>query len=423
MSLNELISVSVFIFTLLVITLEKVRREIAALLGGGIVIVLGIFPQEEAFHYIDLNTIGLLLGMMLVAGVLKETGLFEYLAIKAVKLGKGNAWAILMTLSWATAVVSALVDNVTTVLLIAPIALSIAEIMKIDPLPYLYSIVFASNIGGTATLIGDPPNIIIGSFARLSFADFLFNLTPIVLIIMLSLPLSIRIFFGKISIPRESWNVVSRIEETSLIKDTKFLKYKVAILLGIIVAFCFHSVIGLEAATIAVLGGMAMLILCGKEAERIIRESVELPTLLFFAGFFIIVGALDYSGVIRRLGSAFISLVGDKQFLAANVLLWGSGFASAFIDNIPYTATMVYFVNDLIHTAHFSPAFWWVLALGACLGGNGTLIGASANIVVASMTDRAGYRIRFVDFLKVGMFTMVLSLILSDIYIALRYFM
>ncbi len=423
MSLNELISVSVFIFTLLVITLEKVRREIAALLGGGIVIVLGIFPQEEAFHYIDLNTIGLLLGMMLVAGVLKETGLFEYLAIKAVKLGKGNAWAILMTLSWATAVVSALVDNVTTVLLIAPIALSIAEIMKIDPLPYLYSIVFASNIGGTATLIGDPPNIIIGSFARLSFADFLFNLTPIVLIIMLSLPLSIRIFFGKISIPRESWNVVSRIEETSLIKDTKFLKYKVAILLGIIVAFCFHSVIGLEAATIAVLGGMAMLILCGKEAERIIRESVELPTLLFFAGFFIIVGALDYSGVIRRLGSAFISLVGDKQLLAANVLLWGSGFASAFIDNIPYTATMVYFVNDLIHTAHFSPAFWWVLALGACLGGNGTLIGASANIVVASMTDRAGYRIRFVDFLKVGMFTMVLSLILSDIYIALRYFM
>ncbi|MCD6363146.1 MAG: ArsB/NhaD family transporter, partial [Synergistetes bacterium] len=413
MSLNELISVSVFIFTLLVITLEKVRREIAALLGGGIVIALGVFPQKEAFHYIDLNTIGLLLGMMLVAGVLKETGLFEYLAIKAIKLGRGNAWAILMTLSWATAVVSALVDNVTTVLLIAPIALSIAEIMKIDPLPYLYSIVFASNIGGTATLIGDPPNIIIGSFAGLSFTDFLFNLTPIVLVIMLLLPLSIRIFFGKISIPHESWNVVSRIEETNLIKDTKFLKYKVAILLGIIVAFCFHSVMGLEAATIAVLGGMVMLIFCGKEAERIIRESVELPTLLFFAGFFIIVGALDYSGVIRRLGSAFISLVGNKQFFAANVLLWGSGFASAFIDNIPYTATMVYFVNDLIHTAHFSSAFWWVLALGACLGGNGTLIGASANIVVASIADRAGYRIRFLDFLKVGMFTMVLSLILS----------
>ncbi len=423
MSLNGFISVSVFIFTLLVITLEKVRREIAALLGGGIVIVLGVFPQKEAFHYIDLNTIGLLLGMMLVAGVLKETGLFEYLAIKAIKLGKGNAWAILMTLSWATAVVSALVDNVTTVLLIAPIALSIAEIMKIDPLPYLYSIVFASNIGGTATLIGDPPNIIIGSFARLSFVDFLFNLTPVVLVIMFLLPLSIRIFFGKISIPRESWSVVSRIEEINLIKDTKFLKYKVAILLGIIMAFSFHSVMGLEAATIAVLGGMAMLILCGKEAERIIRESVELPTLLFFAGFFVIVGALDYSGVIKRLGSAFISLVGDKQLLAANVLLWGSGFASAFIDNIPYTATMVYFVNDLIHTAHFSPAFWWVLALGACLGGNGTLIGASANIVVASIADRAGYRIRFLDFLKVGMFTMVLSLALSDIYIALRYFM
>ncbi len=423
MSFPQIASVVIFIGSVALIATEKVKREVAALLGGSLVIVLGILPQDKAFHYIDLNTLGLLLGMMVVAGVLKETGLFEYLAIKAIKLGKGNGWIIFMYLSGVTALVSTVINNVTTVLLVAPIALSMAEIMKINALPYLYGIVFASNIGGTATLIGDPPNVMIGSFAHLSFMDFIYNLAPVVFIIMLSLPLVIKVFFGNLTIPRESWDTILRVDEGKLIKDSEDLKLKILILLGIILGFVFHGYIGLPAATVAVFGAMIMILPCGEEADRIIKESVELNTLLFFIGFFIMVGALEHTGVINSLGNFFVKHMKGKPVLASNVLLWGSGFISAFVDNIPYTAAMLYFVDDLIRNAHFSPAFWWVLALGTCLGGNGTLIGASPNIVVAEIAKKSGYKITFADFLKIGMFTMILCMVISSIYVALRYFM
>jgi len=416
-----------------VIMMEKFNRAVLSLLGGGLMILSGVLTQERAVAGIDFNTIGLLTGMMVIVAISQKTGVFQYVAIRSAKLVKGNPWGILVMLSVVTAVFSAFLDNVTTVLLIVPVTLLITDALGIKPYPFLFSQIVSSNIGGTATLIGDPPNIMIGSQAHLSFYDFLVNLTPIIPLIMLMTFLILWVMFGRgMQASDEARALVMQFDEREAIKDVPLLRKSLSVLAMVILGFTVSHAIHLEPATIAMFGAAALLLLqtWGQpmhdkdHAYEGVMAEVEWTTIFFFVGLFIIITGVEHVGVISMLAKKTLELTGGDFNATAAAILWISAIASAFIDNIPFVATMIPMIKSMAPTfggAHELVPLWWALALGACLGGNGSLIGASANLIVAGFSQRAGHPISFLRFTKHAFMLMLLSIAVSHVYLYFRY--
>ncbi len=423
----------IFIATYAIIISERINRAIVALLGGGLMILCGILTQEAAIRGIDFNTLGLLIGMMVIVSITKKSGVFQFVAIWIAKKVKAHPIGIMLMMSLVTALFSALLDNVTTVLLVTPVILLITEELKIKPYPYLFATIFMSNIGGTATLIGDPPNIMIGSAANLSFNDFLFHLTPIIPLIAMATLLPIWWFWRKDMVATSQDRArVMRFNEIEAITDWKLLKQALLVFVLVIVGFMLHSVLHLQPATIAMFGAAMLLLLenfaCdaeeqGKRVHHALSE-VEWVTLFFFIGLFIAVYGIEQAGLISAMATGMLSFTGGDLTTTALTILWGSALASAFVDNIPFVATMIPLIKSMAPAMGGEQAImplWWALALGACLGGNGTLVGASANLVVAGIAERAGTPIRFATFLKIAFPLMLISIAISHVYLYLRY--
>ncbi|MBN2657720.1 MAG: ArsB/NhaD family transporter [Spirochaetales bacterium] len=413
-----------FVLLFILISLEVVNKTILALLGAVLFIATGIINEHAAYAEIDWNVIFLLIGMMVIVGITKKSGLFQYIAIKSAKMVNGDPVQILILFSLITAVLSALLDNVTTVLILTPVIILISVELGLSPVPYIISSTLASNIGGMATLIGDPPNIMIGSAAGLGFHDFLVNLGPLVLILMVLHSLTVFLLFRKdLSVSMERRARIMEFDENASISDKSLLIKSLIVLALVLLMFLLHGVTGLEPSTVA-LGGAALLMLLvgGEEVEEFFHE-VEWSTIFFFIGLFIMVGGLVELGVINFLAVKYLQLTGGNVLVTAESIIWVSGFLSAFLDNIPYVATMIPLVERLgehIGQVAVQPV-WWALAIGACLGGNGTLIGASANVVSAGISGRSGYRISFLEFTRYGMISMISTLLVSSLYVYLRY--
>lgn len=418
---NFLPAIIIFLVAYGIIISEKLNRTVVALLGAIAMVVFHILSQEEAFHVIDFNTIGLLVGMMTIVNILKRTGIFQYIAIKTAKLSKGSPWKIMLYFSVVTAVASALLDNVTTILLIAPVTFVITETLGLNPVPFLITEVLTANIGGTATLIGDPPNIMIGGATNLSFMDFLINLGPVVVVIFIVVLLLLKFIYGsQLKISEENKAKIAEFDETKTITDSVLLKKSGIVLLGTIIGFAIHQSFGLESATIALLGAGILLLISKVDVEEILTE-VEWPTIFFFMGLFIMVGALEEIGVIEVVANQLISLTHGNVFVTTMLILWVAAIASAFLDNIPFVATMIPLIHSIGATGMDTTSLWWALALGACLGGNGSVVGATANVIVSGMLHKKGYKLTFGDFLKIGFPLMLISVFISMIYLIIFY--
>ncbi len=420
------VAIAIFVTAYALIISEKVHRTVVGLFGAMLMILLGILDQETAVHHIDFNTIGLLMGMMIVVNITSETGLFNFLAIWAAKKVKAQPVALLVALSTLTAVCSALLDNVTTVLLTVPVTFNIAAQLKVDVKPFLMAQIISSNIGGTATLIGDPPNIMIGSAVGLSFGDFILNMTAVsVFIFLVTVAIIVMIYRNDLHTKPELQDKVLRLNEKEQITNPGLLKRCLAVLAITISLFAFHGMLGLESATAALTGAGLLLLVSFHNNEEMIAKmlsKIEWLAIFFFGGLFILVGALVETGVIKMLAEEAIKVTNGDVTLTAMIILWMSAIASAFIDNIPFVATMIPLIKDMgtMGLTNLDP-MWWSLALGACLGGNGTLIGASANVVVASMAAQRGRAISFIGFMKVAFPLMILSIIISTVYVYFRY--
>jgi Na+/H+ antiporter NhaD/arsenite permease-like protein len=410
-----------FLVAYALIASERFDRTLIALLGGLLVVAFGVIDQEEAFAAIDFNVIFLLAGMMVLAGGLSKTGFFEYVAGYAIHLSRGQPFRLLIILSLLTAVLSALLDNVTTVVLLTPVTLSIARTLRVSPFPYLISQILASNIGGTATLIGDPPNILIGSAAGLDFVDFVVNLTPVVLVILGVFLVIMWLLFGRTMEDDASrLDVLAALDPAAAIKDRALMFRALAVLGLTIVGFLAHSAIGLEAATVALLGATVLMIVGPLDPHEALRD-IEWNTLFFFVGLFMLVESVVHVGILGGVADALATATAGRLDLAAIGLLWLSALASAVVDNIPYTATAIPVVERLIESGLSADPLWWSLALGACLGGNLTIVGASANIVVANLAARDGHPITFMQFFRYGVGVVVASLVISTVYVWIRY--
>ncbi len=412
----------IFALTYALIATELVHKTVAALGGAVVVIVIRLLSQEDAFRAVDWNVIFLLASMMIIADIARRTGIFQWLAVRTIKMARGDPFWILASLSIVTAVVSAFLDNVTTVVLIAPLTIYMAQLFQMSPVPFLTAEFVASNMGGTATLIGDPPNIMIGSHAGLDFVAFVLNQAPtIILVLMFFVPAAWLLFRRDLHVPPELKGLVMSMSEREMITDPGLL-LKALVVLGLaLVGFIFHGALGYEPATVALAGAVSLL-WWGKVDVREVFNEVEWPTLFFFVGLFIIVESLATTGVISAMAQFMLGLTGGSLPLTGTVILWFSGFASGIVDNIPFTATMLPLVAEL--GAHMPvESLWWSLSLGACLGGNFTLVGASANVVVAHMSERAGYPISFKSYLKYGIPLTFGSLIISNLTLWLRYWL
>ena len=421
MNLQQMIAVGVFLLVMAAIISEKVHRSVAALAGAVVLLLTHVLTIEIAADYVDLNTIGVLVGMMLFVAVVKSSGLFEYIAIWSAKLTRGQPMAILAVFTVITAVLSAFLDNVTTVLLIGPMTIAITQILEVNPVPFLLSQIMASNIGGTATLIGDPPNIMIGSAAGLSFADFIVNTGPVVVVI---LAVVLGIFFlmyrGNLHVEKENMEKVLTLDEKLTIKDASLLRKSVIMIVLVVVGFIFHAQLGIESATVALTAAGVMLLIGGQDAEDVIL-GVEWSTILFFIGLFVVVGGLNSTGVIAMLANGMLDLVGDNEMLAIVLIVWASALISAFLDNIPFVATLIPMIQTMQQGGMDVLPLWWALSLGACLGGNGSLIGASANVVLAGVSAKNGYPITFMSYLKKGFPLMLLSVAICTVYLLIRF--
>ncbi len=424
---------SVFVLSYILIVTEKLNRAVVAMLGAAVMVVSGVLNQQAAMQGVDFNTIGLLTGMMIIVAITSESGVFQYLAIKSAKLVRGDPWGILVMLMLVTAFLSALLDNVTTVLLIAPITLLITDTLKLNAYPYLFGEIFASNIGGTATLIGDPPNIMIGSATGLGYNDFLFNLAPIAVFILGLTLIPVYLIWGRhLTAEQRLIDKVMSYRERDAIKDPLLLKKALFVLSLVMLGFILGHDLGLEPATIAMLGaGMLLALSClGNSAEvqsekvtRTLRE-VEWMTLFFFIGLFILVYGIETVGILESLAEIVIGLTGGDKTVTALSIMYVSATASAIVDNIPFVATMIPLIENM--AMDFGGAdelipLWWSLALGSCLGGNGSLVGASANLIVAGFAERSGQPIRFLPFMLMAFPMMMASVFISSIYVYLRY--
>jgi Na+/H+ antiporter NhaD/arsenite permease-like protein len=412
---------AIFVTAYALIAIEAFDRTLIALAAGLTTVALGVMSQEEAFAAIDLNVIFLLAGMMAMAGVMARTGFFELIAIRAVKLSRGRPFSLLIILALVTAVLSAFLDNVTTVVLLAPVTLSIAQMLRVSPYPFLISQILASNVGGTATLIGDPPNILIGSHAGLDFGAFLYNLGPVVVLILIVFLVTLRLFFGSdMEVDSEQRAAVLSLSARRAIRDLRLLIVSLIVVGATILAFLFHRVLGVEVATVALFGATALM-LAGRVDPHEALAEVEWSTLFFFVGLFILVESIVHTGIVGSVARSLADATGGNETVATVGVLWFSALASAIVDNIPYTATAIPVVDELARSGLQAEPLWWSLALGACLGGNLTIVGASANVVVANLAKRAGYPIRFFDFMKYGSVVVVESLVISTGYLLVRY--
>lgn len=436
-SISPAILVSAFILVSVYVALsfEFLHRTTAALIGAativGAIIILGGIPAEESFDFIvqavDYNTIGLLLGMMIIVAILAESGIFQWVGIKASKASRGNLWKLMLILCTFTAVVSMFIDNVTTVLLMIPVTVAVFRIYKVSPLPFILAQALASNIGGSATLIGDPPNIIIGSAAGIDFNTFLIHMGPTVAVSFVASLVLLKFFFRK-ELKAQVQNVeqLMREDERTYLKDKSVLKKSLVVLFGVIALFVVHGTLHIEPSVIALGGAAVLLAVTRSSPEKVFRE-VDWPTLVFFAGLFIIVGAAEHAGMIDLLSQAALRLTGGDPWLTFVVIIWMSAISSAFVDNIPFTATMIPLVETLNASPSIMAAFggfgvsplWWALALGADFGGNGTLIGSSAGVVAAGISERFGHPIGFNRWFRVGFPFMIVTVAVGTVVLAI----
>ena len=413
---------------------DKVNRAIVAMLGIGIVVIAGLQTQDEATQSIDVNTIGLLTGMMILVSVSRRSGMFQFVAIFAAQRARANPAGILLLLSLATAVLSALLDNVTTVLLVVPVTLHICRELEVPPYPLLFSEIFASNIGGTATLVGDPPNILIGSLAGLSFNAFLLNLAPVIAVIMAVQAGITHVLWGRAmqADPRHRARVMA-MRPADTIVDRVLLRQSIVVLSGVTIGFVLARQLALEPATVALTGAAILMLLDNwqhhseKQTENVHRtfSDVEWITIAFFAGLFVVVHAVEAGGLLAILGRGLIAVTGGDFAKTGYAILWASAILSAIVDNIPFVATMIPLIKGLGPTfggEQMLEPLWWCLSLGACLGGNGTLIGASANLTVAGLAERAGISFRFWTYAAYAFPMMLASVAIATVYVWARYF-
>ena len=419
---EQLIAGGTFVAVYALIVTERIHRTLAALLGASIVMILGIIPQHEAFEHVDLNVIFLLAGMMVIANIMAKTGVFQWLAVEAVRRAKGRPYRLLVFTSLITAFVSAFLDNVTTVVLLVPITFFIAQRLGASPIPFLISIVLASNIGGTATLIGDPPNILVGSAFDKDFNDFLVNLTPVVIVALAVYLVAARWIFAsdlKAAVTDlEPEDIDRLVAEERKIQDVPLMRKSLVVMALTILGFLLARPLHLEAATIALAGAVVLMIVARQDVHEIL-QTVEWPTLFFFVGLFILVGAVVKVGIISAIAQAAIGVTGGNVGLAAMLVLWMSAVLSAIVDNIPYTATMIPLVQEMRTVMDIEPVIW-ALILGADFGGNATVVGASANVVVASMSESRGHPITFGRYLRYGLPATFLTVLVAAADIWLR---
>jgi Na+/H+ antiporter NhaD/arsenite permease-like protein len=428
---SSIVMVSIYV----ILSFEIIHRTSIAIFGALILViaslVVGIILPKETLHFvievIDFNTIGLLLGMMIIVAVLGETGIFNWVGVKAIRFSRGNLWKLMVILCVFTAITSMFVDNVTIILLMVPVTLSIFRSLKISPIPFILGQTLSSNIGGAATLIGDPPNIIIGSAANIDFNSFFIHMAPPILVTFLLGIVLLKIIFRK-----ELKTIVNisgkfkTIDEKSLIKDKSLLKSCIIVLAGVIFFFVIQGSIGIEVSVIALGGAAILLVITRPHVEKVLQE-VDWATLIFFAGLFVVVGVLEEAGLIALLAKIVLGITGGEPWITFHVVIWLSAIASAFIDNIPFTATMVPIIETLNLSSNINATFgslnisplWWALALGADLGGNGTLIGSSAGVVAVGISIKYGYKISFIRWFKIGFPFMILTVALGTVILML----
>jgi arsenic transporter family protein len=416
----------VFVLMYAVIVSEKIHRTVAAMIGAILLMLAGVLSQETALHHVDFNTLGLLVGMMILVSVTSQTGLFDYVAVKAAKTAKAEPRRLLIYLGLITAIFSAFLDNVTTVLLMVPVTFSITLKLKVKVVPFLLTQIIASNIGGTATLIGDPPNIMIGMAVKeLDFVAFLVNLAPIALLNLILVLFVMDVLYRKsLKTQPELQAKIMAMDERKSLTNMSLLYRCLFVLVLVILGFFTHSITHIESSLIALTGGFFILLLAGgssKVVETALRK-VEWPTIFFFIGLFIAVGGLIETGLINDMATKAVALTAGDVTMTSLLVLWLSALVSSVLDNIPFVATMIPLIENMgqMGVTNLEPA-WWSLALGACLGGNGTLVGASANLIVAAMAAERGVKITFMSYLKVGFGVMLMTIVVSTIYIYLRY--
>lgn len=412
----------IFIITYGLIISEKVDRVVVSILGATLMIAFGVLSQDEAIGYMDFNTIGLLIGMMLMINVIKESGVFEALAIFFAKVAKGDPWKILLLLSLFTAISSAFLNNVTIILLIVPITLFLTEALDVNPTPFLFAEVFFSNVGGTSTVIGDPPNTMISNAAGITFNQFFVNIAPVIIIITFVFLILFKVLYGKSFVTTEEKKAkIMALDPMKSITDFKLMIKGIVVLFITILGFVFYDALGLQLATIALMGSTFLMVISKPDVHKAILE-IEWSTILFFLALFVLVGALESVGAIDIMAEAMIELTKGDIFITTMAIIWSAAILSSFLDNIPLVATMIPLIISIeTQTGNVEMAYWWALALGACLGGNGSLVGATPNVVVAGIMEKRGVKISFMDFFKIGFPFMIVSIVISTIYLIIFY--
>ncbi|GHH32750.1 SLC13 family permease [Lentzea cavernae] len=427
--MSAVLALAIFLVAFFFIATEKANKVKVVLVAAGLMAVFGLVPGSEVFFSehsgIDWNVIFLLFGMMIIVGIVKQTGVFDYLAIWAAKKARGRPYRLMVMLMVITAIASPFLDNVTTIMLVAPVTIVVCNRLRIAAQPYLIAEVLASNIGGAATLIGDPPNIIIGSRAGLTFTDFLVHMAPIVAVVFVVFVLLTKVLFRKsFQYNAEHVEAVMALQEKRAITDPAMLRRCLIVFTGVVIGFGLHAVLHLDPAIVALVGAGVMLLVTRADVNDVLAE-VEWPTLTFFMGLFVMVAGLVHTGVIETVGTWAVSAFGDNYFAAATALLFGSSVLGAFFDNIPYVATMTPVVEGMvaeIPDAATGQSLWWAFALGADFGGNGTAVAASANVVALGIAARAGHRISFWQFTRYGIVVTLISTVMAWVYVWLRYF-
>lgn len=417
----EVIAILVFVVVIGLIISEKVNSAAAALAGAMVLVITGVMSAHKALSYIDFNTIGLLVGMMVLVAIIRQSGLFEYVAIKAAKMVHGDPWKIMIAFILLTAILSGILDNVTTVLLVGPMTIAIAKMLEINPVPFLMTQILASNAGGAATLIGDPPNIMIGSAANLSFMDFLKNTGLAVALVIVFMIVMMRFVYKKeIEVEGLDTSKIMNLDPDKSITDKPLLIKGVVVIVLVILGFIFHDQIGMETSVIALTAAAVMLIIGGVNVDNAIQD-VEWTTIAFFMALFVVVGGLTETGVIKQVAAVIIERTAGHPVMMMLILLWASALLSSFLNNIPFIATLIPLVLALKADGMDAEPLWWAISLGACLGGNGTMIGASANVVLSDISTKHGYPITFKSYLRVGMPFMLGSVFISMVFLLVKY--
>ena len=417
----QIISIVIFLVVFALIISEKIHRTTAALAGAVVLILTGIVTFDVGMEHIDFGTLGVLVGMMIFVAVVKQSGIFEYIAIKTAKIAKGNPWTIMVLFCIITAVLSAFLDNVTTVLLVGPVTFTVCKMLKMTPVPYFIVEIMASNIGGTATLIGDPPNIMIGMQAGLTMLDFIVYNGPAIVMIMVAAIAMFYVLYGKnMSATSDEMESIMHLHAHEAITDKSLFHKSVAMTIIVALAFVFHSVIGVEPSVVALTAAAIMLIISSAEIEKVLLD-VEWATIGFFAGLFIVVGGLVETGVIDMLANGLIDVTGGDVMITIIVLVWASAIISSFLDNIPMVATLIPIILAIGNTGVDVMPYWWAISLGACIGGIGTQIGASANVILSGMSKSYGYPITFMEYTKIAFPMMLVFTAISCAYLVLRF--